>query len=120
MNDLHRRITANMSAPDLNFRAQVESVLSELVKVATEELTKLFETRYQACVGAIVNSEGANKTLEMLECQTELVEKAVSCSIGIQVNEFQSDNETDELSGKDAHYLFLQGVYFLYVQRCPT
>ncbi|CAL8278164.1 unnamed protein product [Lota lota] len=110
-----------MSAPDLNFRAQVESVLNDLVKVATVELTKLFETRYQAFVGAMVKSEGRNETLEILECLKESDGKAVSCSIGVQVNAW--NNETAELSGMDAYQLFfffLQRVYFLSVQRCPT
>jgi hypothetical protein len=55
-----------MSAPDLNFRAQVESVLSELVKVATVELTKLFETHYQACVVSTVKGGGGEETLELV------------------------------------------------------
>lgn len=37
-----------MSAGVVNLQAQVESVLGALVKAATVELTKLFESRYQA------------------------------------------------------------------------
>ncbi|XP_059914978.1 zinc finger protein 250 [Gadus macrocephalus] len=96
MNNLRRKKNANMSAPDLNFRAQVESVLSELVKVATVELTKLFETHYQACVVSTVKGEGGN---EILQWQTESVGKAVPCSIGVQFNGHQWRNETAEHSG---------------------
>ncbi|KAM4604669.1 uncharacterized protein ACJ7VT_017002 [Polymixia lowei] len=78
-----------MSAPDVNFQAQVESVLGELVKVATVELTKLFETRYQASTRAVVKAEGRNdqnETLETLQCFKKSDGKLLR-SIGVQVNE---------------------------------
>ncbi|KAG7227372.1 hypothetical protein INR49_000377 [Caranx melampygus] len=75
-----------MSAAVVNLQAQVESVLGALVKAATVELTKLFESRYQASavdVGLLhVKSEDAP------------LEKAVSVStadtkrsIGVQVDD---------------------------------
>ncbi|CAL8346897.1 unnamed protein product [Merluccius merluccius] len=84
-------MSADTSAPDLNFHAQVESVLSQLVKVATAELTKLFESRYQACVGAIAKGERRTEEPPVPPPPPPSRPagpdgKAPSCSVGVQVN----------------------------------
>ncbi|CAN9503290.1 unnamed protein product [Ophioblennius macclurei] len=47
-----------MSTGVVTLQAQVESVLGELVKAATVELTKLFESRYQALTRAAGRADG--------------------------------------------------------------
>ncbi|XP_029971255.1 zinc finger protein 628 [Salarias fasciatus] len=47
-----------MSTGVVTLQAQVESVLGRLVKAATVELTKLFESRYQASAGGAGRAEG--------------------------------------------------------------
>uniref|UniRef100_A0A1A8I8A2 C2H2-type domain-containing protein n=1 Tax=Nothobranchius kuhntae TaxID=321403 RepID=A0A1A8I8A2_NOTKU len=73
-----------MSAGVMNLQAQVESVLGSLVKAASVELIKLFESRYRASVVEVglTGGEEDNKSWESLD--------DVSCgdgkrSIGVQV-----------------------------------
>ncbi|XP_051264913.1 zinc finger protein 585A [Dicentrarchus labrax] len=77
-----------MSAGAVNLQAQVESVLGALVKAATVELTKLFESRYGASaldvdVGRTENKR-ENATLETL---SSLSTGDTKRSIGVQVDE---------------------------------
>lgn len=77
-----------MSAGVVNLQAQVESVLGALVKAATAELTKLFESRYGAStldldVGRTEN-QNENETSETLDILSTGDTKR---SIGVQVDE---------------------------------
>lgn len=71
-----------MSGSAVNLQAQVESVLGELVKVATVELTKLFESRYRASAVALGHGEDLKKA------ETPKTPERVSSlrSIGVQVD----------------------------------
>ncbi|XP_036941154.1 zinc finger protein 585B [Acanthopagrus latus] len=76
-----------MSAGVVNLQAEVESVLGALVKAATVELTKLFESRYGASVldvdVGLNNTKRENETLETLD---SLSAGDTKRSIGVQVD----------------------------------
>nr|XP_046265306.1 zinc finger protein Gfi-1b isoform X2 [Scatophagus argus] len=77
-----------MSAGAVNLQAQVESVLGALVKAATVELTKLFESRYAASaldvdVGRI---DGERKN-DSLEAPDSISTTDTKRSIGVQVDQ---------------------------------
>ncbi|XP_041847247.1 zinc finger and SCAN domain-containing protein 21 isoform X2 [Melanotaenia boesemani] len=77
---------AIMSAGVVNLQAQVESLLGALVKAASVELVKLFESRYRASpvdVG-LAQDKRESKPLEM---QDSLWFEDTKRSIGIQVEE---------------------------------
>lgn len=77
-----------MSAGGVNLQAQVESVLGALVKAATVELTKLFESRYRA--SALDGKTGPiedRKENETLETLSGLFTQKTKRSIGVQVDE---------------------------------
>lgn len=77
-----------MSVSDVNFQTQVASVLDALVKEATVELTKLFETRYQAFARTIANIEERTERSETLETlDGPKTDRKTLRSIGIQVDE---------------------------------
>lgn len=71
-----------MSAGVVNLQAQVESVLGELVKAATVELTKLFESRYRASVLDVEVGRTEDK-----EQKNTLDSGDTTRSIGVQVDE---------------------------------
>ncbi|XP_039999657.1 uncharacterized protein LOC120798929 [Xiphias gladius] len=73
-----------MSASVVNLQAQVESVLGALVKAATVELTKLFESRYR---GSAVGRTEDKRENEMLERLDTLPPADTKRSIGVQVDE---------------------------------
>lgn len=77
-----------MSAGVVNLQAEVESVLGALVKAATVELTKLFESRYGASVldvdVGLTDTKRENETLETLD---SLPTGDTKRSIGVQVDE---------------------------------
>ncbi|XP_078120809.1 uncharacterized protein LOC144526931 [Sander vitreus] len=74
-----------MSAGVVNLEAQVESVLGALVKAATAELTKLFESRYRAsALDVDVGRTEDKKTNETLD---SLTTEDTTRSIGVQVDE---------------------------------
>ncbi|XP_037131084.1 zinc finger protein 670-like [Syngnathus acus] len=74
-----------MSAEEVNIHAQVESVLGALVKVATVELTKLFESRYRASTATVeVGNAGTGK---VNESRDTLSSEERTRSIGVQVDE---------------------------------
>ncbi|KAG8013903.1 Calsequestrin-1 [Nibea albiflora] len=86
--DARKISAAKMSEGVVNLQAQVESVLGALVKAATVELTKLFESRYGASVlavdaGRTVN-KGENDSMETLHSVPTSDTKR---SIGVQVEE---------------------------------
>ncbi|XP_071347410.1 uncharacterized protein [Trachinotus anak] len=78
-----------MSAGVVNLQAQVESVLGALVKAATVELTKLFESRYQAsAVDIDVGRNEVKRENEILEKpETSLSTADTKRSIGVQVDD---------------------------------
>ncbi|KAK2821969.1 hypothetical protein Q5P01_022034 [Channa striata] len=75
-----------MSAGVVNLQAQVESVLEALVKAATVELTRLFESRYRASAVDVGLHEDKTKngTLDPLDRVSSADTKR---SIGVQVDE---------------------------------
>ncbi|KAF7667519.1 hypothetical protein LDENG_00058990 [Lucifuga dentata] len=76
-----------MSGSAVNLQAQVESVLGALVKVATVELTKLFESRYRASAVDVGHSvdikEKSSETRELLFTGNRKPLR----SIGVQVDQ---------------------------------
>ncbi len=79
-----------MSAGVGNLQAQVESVLGALVKAATVELTKLFESRYGASaldVDVDVGRTENEKENEIVETLASLPTGESKRSIGVQVDE---------------------------------
>ncbi len=72
----------------MNLQAQVEAVLGALVKAATVELTKLFESRYRASALDVdvgrTEDKGGNETLEPLG---SLSAGDTKRSVGVQVDE---------------------------------
>lgn len=75
-----------MSAGVVNLQAQVESLLGALVKAASVELVKLFESRYRASA-VDVGLARDNEESESLEVQGGLWFEDTKRSIGIQVEE---------------------------------
>lgn len=73
-----------MSASVVNLQAQVESVLGALVKAATVELTKLFESRYRGSAVGRTEDKRENEMLERLDTWPPADTKR---SIGVQVDE---------------------------------
>ncbi|XP_029381256.1 zinc finger protein 880 [Echeneis naucrates] len=78
-----------MSAGVVNLQAQVESVLGALVRTATVELTKLFESRYQASAVDVAvgrsREGGGNETQKDKPDGLATVE--TKRSVGVQVDE---------------------------------
>ncbi|XP_059201307.1 zinc finger protein 629 [Centropristis striata] len=74
-----------MSAGVVNLQAQVESVLGALVKAATVELTKLFESRYRA--SALEVDVGRTEDRKQHETLDSLSTGDTTRSIGVQVDE---------------------------------
>ncbi|XP_019720341.1 zinc finger protein 547 isoform X2 [Hippocampus comes] len=74
-----------MSAEDVNIHAQVESVLGALVKVATVELTKLFESSYRASAASVEvgRADGGKGS----ESPDSLSSAERTRSIGVQVDD---------------------------------
>lgn len=76
-----------MSTGVMNLQAQVESVLGALVKTATVELTKLFESRYRAAALNVAvgpaEAKGQNETSGILDGASAGDTKR---SIGVQVD----------------------------------
>lgn len=77
-----------MSAGVVNLQAQVESVLGALVKAATVELTKLFESRYRASALDVdvgpTQGKGQNETVQTPD---SLSTGDTKRSIGVQVDQ---------------------------------
>ncbi|KAM4728008.1 uncharacterized protein FYW61_011150 [Anableps anableps] len=84
--DFCEAIGAKMSADVVNIQAQVETVLGALVKAASAELIKLFESRYRASLAAVgrVEEDEQNEGLESLCAVWNGDSKR---SIGVQVEE---------------------------------
>ncbi|XP_023140308.2 zinc finger protein 133 [Amphiprion ocellaris] len=76
-----------MSADVVNLEAQVESVLGALVKAATAELTKLFESRYRAAAVEAGRTEHQREN-ESLKTPERLPSGDTKRSIGVQVDVF--------------------------------
>ncbi|XP_023277574.1 zinc finger protein 354C-like [Seriola lalandi dorsalis] len=77
-----------MSAGVVNLQEQVESVLGALVKAATVELTKLFESKYQAsAVDMEVGRNEDKRENETLEKPDSLSTADTKRSIGVQVDD---------------------------------
>lgn len=79
-----------MSAGVVNLQAQVESVLGVLVKAATVELTKLFESRYRASAVDVDVDEGrteGKRENETVQSRDSLSTADSKRSIGVQVDE---------------------------------
>lgn len=74
-----------MSAGVVNLQAQVESVLGALVKAATVELTKLFESRYRA--SALDVAAGRTEDSKQNDTLDSLSTGEATRSIGVQVDE---------------------------------
>ncbi|XP_061652870.1 zinc finger and SCAN domain-containing protein 31 isoform X2 [Phyllopteryx taeniolatus] len=72
-----------MSADAVNIQTQVESVLSALVKVATAELAKLFESRYRASAASVQAGHDGDGS----ESPARLPCGERTRSIGVQVDE---------------------------------
>lgn len=75
-----------MSTSGMNLQAQVESVLGALVKAATVELTKLFESRYRASDVDVGPTAGKAET-KILETPYSLSTGDTKRSIGVQVEQ---------------------------------
>lgn len=77
-----------MSADIVNLQAQVESVLGALVKAATVELTKLFESRYGvSAVDVDVGRTEDKKKNETFASPDNLSTADTKRSIGVQVDD---------------------------------
>lgn len=77
-----------MSAGVVNLQAQVESVLGALVKAATVELTKLFESSYGASALDVEVGRTDNKSKhDTFETLDGLSIGDTKRSIGVQVDE---------------------------------
>lgn len=74
-----------MSLGVVNLQAQVESVLGALVKAATVELTKLFESRYRASVLDV--DVGRTEDKQRNETLDSLSSRDTTRSIGVQVDD---------------------------------
>ena len=75
-----------MSADVVNLQAQVESVLAALVKVATVELTKLFESRYRASPAMAAGRTEDQRDHDTLETPAGSSAGDTKRSIGVQVD----------------------------------
>lgn len=73
---------------DVNFQAQIVSVLDSLTKVAVVEITKLFECHFLA-TGTTVLIEGRTEQNEILQTVDSVQKSGKKClrSIGVQVDE---------------------------------
>lgn len=69
----------------MNLQAQVESVLGALVKAATVELTKLFESRYRASAALDVGPTDGKGETETLRTLDSFSTGDTKRSIGVQV-----------------------------------
>lgn len=72
-----------MSAEDANLQAQVEAVLGTLVKAATVELIKLFESSFRVSAGPSRTQRAGGK--ETPEVTDTLSAGATKRSVGVQV-----------------------------------
>lgn len=87
-----------MSAGTVDLQAQVESVLGALVKAATVELTKLFESRYGvSAVNVAVGRTEDKKQNETFEALDNLSTADTKRSVGVQVDD--DINPPSQLSG---------------------
>lgn len=75
-----------MSADIVDLQAQVESVLGALVKAATVELTKLFESRYGVSTVDVGRTED-KKENETFSSPNNLCTADTKRSIGVQVDD---------------------------------
>lgn len=71
-----------MSAEDANLQAQVEAVLGTLVKAATVELIKLFESSFRVSARSRTQRAGGKETFEVTDT---LSAGATKRSVGVQV-----------------------------------
>lgn len=71
-----------MSAEDANLKAQVEAVLGTLVKAATVELIKLFESRFRVAAPSPTPCAGGKETFEVTN---SLSTGGTKRSVGVQV-----------------------------------
>lgn len=71
-----------MSAEDANLQAQVEAVLGTLVKAATVELIKLFESSFRVSALSRTQRAGGKETFEVTDT---LSAGAAKRSVGVQV-----------------------------------
>lgn len=79
-----------MSQGVVNLQAQVESVLGALIKAATVELTKLFESRYRASAAADVDvgpTDGERETAAFRTPDGFPTGGDTKRSIGVQVEQ---------------------------------
>ncbi|CAJ1071577.1 ras-responsive element-binding protein 1 [Xyrichtys novacula] len=77
-----------MSDGGVNLQQQVESVLGALVKAATVELTKLFESRYGvSALGVETGRTEDRKESDTIEKRDSLTSGSSKRSIGVQVDE---------------------------------
>lgn len=83
---LRGAIGAKMSADVVNIQAQVETVLGALVKAASVELIKLFESRYRGSPVVVGRAEGDERK-EGLESIFGAWNGKNKRSIGVQVEE---------------------------------
>lgn len=74
------------STDTVDLQAQVESVLGALIKAASAELMKLFESRYGASA-ADVGHAGDSRKSETLQTQHSLWSGDTKRSIGVQVED---------------------------------
>lgn len=88
---------ANMSAENANLQAQVEAVLGTLVKAATVELVKMFESRFQMSALSPTQRAGGKEASELTG---SLSTGGTKRSVGVQV-------ETQGIYGM-LNFLFLQ------------
>ncbi|KAM6948233.1 uncharacterized protein FYW47_016185 [Aplochiton taeniatus] len=90
-----------MSAFDASFQTQVASVLDALVKVATTELTKLFESRYVTLANVILGEKRnklQNDCLETPNADLQNPER-IFRSIGVQVDDGTTNVFTEQSEG---------------------
>lgn len=71
-----------MSAEDANLQAQVETVLGTLVKAATVELIKLFESRFRVSARSPSQCAGGKQSFEVSD---SLSTGGTKRSVGVQV-----------------------------------
>ena len=103
LNRTDLRQPGTMSALELSFQTQVETVLGALVKEATAELTKLFESCYQASsTTSAIHFNGPAAAAELSGAPVGCVcksQRKVVRSIGVQVTEIDP-SPSEEFIGK--------------------
>ncbi|XP_057714003.1 zinc finger protein 229 isoform X1 [Corythoichthys intestinalis] len=96
--------TDKMSADAVNIQAQVESVLGALVKIATMELTKLFESRYRSVATSQEVGRADNDSQDTFSSEER------TRSIGVQVDEHVNTPLGFSYGGCSKEYTKEQGV----------